>query len=358
MGRPIVLVPGFSGSILVKPARPYRKILNKTLVNNRWLQLNSKQWNLDNGASFKPEGSGHGLVLHGDLVPHHVGGLDGIRNICRDLHWFSSMFDMIDLTDRLDEHFNFTYFDSLINALESDGAVPTADLFGFPYDFRFVLDPEVKRQTFANLRFVIETAVRKNKGAVVMVCHSQGALVVKWFLNEMPLDWTRHHVHKFVAINAPFSGVPHVLHILKNGDHYIKPMRKWLLENLRFNTGLVMMMPPIEESELIRCDLEGVARLRRELYEPQRERIEAPLQVPSIVIHSELYRETVAQIEFNDDGDCIETIGMGDGVVPNHSILAYEQSLPMTEALLTMNASHGLILQHPDFIDAIRSIRV
>ena len=385
--KPIIICPGFGGSILVNRNAPTKKIFHKPIVDNRWLQLNPKRWKMDHEADIiSYEGRVQGFNVHNpDIIPYDFGGLNGVRNISHELMFIANCLSPLQLQDELETRFNHSYFDSLIRYLEKEKGYGNETLFAAPYDFRYILDPITRLQTFTKFKHLIETSHKRQK--VVLICHSLGAIVMKWFLNDMDSrypGWTAAHVDTLIAINPPFGGMPRVLKSFLSGEHYIKPFRKFILKPLQYNCGLIMMLPnelgyepgdPFLQIGSDKVDVtyntSGHLNLKvplaiwRELFRPFIPLIRLPTDVNAVIIQSDPTPNTLTYLKYAKDllpGDNPEEegLGLGDGMVPLSSIEAYKKifssdrvrvhSIP---SFSETQAKHGTIIYDAEFFKTI-----
>lgn len=246
--RPIVLIPGIGGSILVNKHKPTRTIMRKELVHNRWLNIYPffpkciDEWKNDMKCVITrtPAGNISGVKPScGDITILDFGGTFGIKNMLPE---FLLLPDNIQ--DIMQNAFQFRYFNELCDDLYSFGYKDHESLFGIPYDFRLVLDPGYRSELFKGFKHVIENAKKKNNHACVVATHSLGGLLFKWFLSTaVDTDWINTHIHRLFMLSPPFAGSLFSLKTVMVGDFYIPHFHGMYKDELQTNTGIVMCLP-------------------------------------------------------------------------------------------------------------------
>lgn len=312
------------------------------------------------------------------IIPYDVGGVMGIRDLVGE-------FSLLDREKQkpLQNAFNFKYFGQLCDMLHDIGYQTKVNLFGLPFDFRIVLDPRYRRHMFADFRKWIEYAVERNKGRkAVVVCHSLGAILFKWFLTTVPPSWTAMHVHEVIAIGAPTGGAVNAVKVLQYGDYYVPFFHKIFRDELRLNNGIIMCLPNRyafgeDDALLVEKKGDGAAitlksyaelaktndgfAIWRDLYEPHLETIvSTKVDVPVRII---ITTSAVTDIQYRTRDlatqyphDAIVTYG--DGVVPCASLLAtrdlFTSAAPTTLDVLNGSTHSGLLSDRRVF-DVLRA---
>jgi len=219
---PIILVPGLGGSVLeskltnvtqpsalcstdhdweVEWVTPQTAALVPCLLNNLIINYNVTTGKYQNQTGV-------------EIRPYKFGGLGGVAALDPQLPLVSG------------------YFADLIDALKDKGYQESEDLFGAPYDFRLAADGLAQIGWYKRFQNLIEEAVAKNHGMpAVLVTHSMGGLVTKYFLDLMAqsswepfTDWTRRHIAGFIAIAAPWDGAVSALKGQISGDPFDLPL--------------------------------------------------------------------------------------------------------------------------------------
>lgn len=85
------------------------------------------------------------------------------------------------------------YFRDMINSLVEIGYVPGKDLFGFPYDWRFAPDNRKIFDRFDRLMWKLKP---------IVIAHSMGGLLVEEYFKIVP----RNPIRRVVTISTPFKG--------------------------------------------------------------------------------------------------------------------------------------------------------
>lgn len=107
----------------------------------------------------------------------------------------------------------FNYTEKLINELEIKGYVEGVDLFTFPYDWRQDLGKIAHENLTGQIDYILN-----NSGAakVDIIAHSQGGLVVKKLLYDLPEY--QNKIGKLVFVGVPNLGAPKAAKVLLYGD--------------------------------------------------------------------------------------------------------------------------------------------
>ena len=355
MGKHIVFVPGFGGSILVHKHDVSRRFLDKEMVFNRWVcsdmlhPKHNQQWSRD--ISYSVNKSSEGLILgyknYNPLIePYDFGGLNGVQNIAPELNLGSRLYG--DLTDT---YFNHRYLGQMIQYFQEHRV---KKLSAAPYDFRLILDPEIRASYWNKLK----THIESRNVPVVMVAHSQGGLITKWFLHDMWItsqSWVKKHISDIVLINTPFGGCPIALKTVLRGNFYLPLLDRFFMKHLEHNSGVIMGLPNhygFDRDKVLFRHKHDVVRIRdievahhntafqiwKDLYSPSLASIMYPLPVQTHLIVS-LGKPTDGVYLNNDIG-----IVDGDSIVPKSSLLAFKDAHHKIEL---RNQSHTGALKDP-----------
>ena len=100
------------------------------------------------------------------------------------------------------------YTTGLINDLVNlSGYTEGKDLFTFPYDWRKDIKEIANENLKGQIDYILtQTDAGKASGKVDVIAHSQGGLVVKRLLSDMPEYQTK--VNKVVFVGVPNLGAP------------------------------------------------------------------------------------------------------------------------------------------------------
>ena len=247
--NPVILVPGFAGSKLVDvcpvvPPTNADKGLQFRKHKNDFVNLNifDKQWK--EKFALKYDKAAARLSVDDTIDVHSFGGVECIRNLCYDCTRIDSVFNYFFKTDVINKMYNYRYFDTLIERLESSGYVPTIDLFGAPYDFRKIMVRTYLESYFDRLKGLIERSHDVNDRPAVVVAHSIGCLIIYIFLVEYcdPV-WKRKHIDKFVSVGGPYGGSSIALKTLLSGLPKLNLLKEQYHEVMRNSTGLLLALP-------------------------------------------------------------------------------------------------------------------
>lgn len=374
--RPIVWIPGVGGSQLVRKGQEYKTVLGHRVPDNRWFSLhhltltNLSQWKKELGVDLVREPHTHKVTglrrSDPSIVPLDVGGLRGIRDVVGD-------FEMLPRAARewLNYWYSYQYFGPAIDAVQRH--VPKAPMLGLPYDIRLVLDGRERRALFRQWKREIERACEGAAGqSVVVVAHSLGAVLFKWFASSSVVDrtWLDNYVSRFVSVSAPYGGSPLAMRVLCTGDHYVPMYRGIFREEMQKFSGLVMCMPNHFAFDREACLLElengyqlsintmhELARIGHpsfgiyeDLWVPNLNEYAAPVHVrtdvfmaagePTPVMFSSKQLEDIPKTTKQADGD---------GIVPMSSLLACDGMFThdITRDVVLRDTNHTRIISHP-----------
>lgn len=382
--RPVVIVPGLGGSVLVRRGKEHRRVGLRSILDNRWMNLapmsprRMREWDRDMGYTY--DEANRRLAGHdADVVPHGAdGGLDGIRNLVPELALVPAFY-----RDIIDRAYNASYCNALCETLLERGHRERETLIGFPYDFRIVLDPACRAATFARLRAAVEAATAAAgggpDGAAVLVCHSVGAVLAKWFLAEQGPAWIDRHVHHVVTANAPWGGIPASVRAIVNGAHYWPAFARAFREHARVNSAIVMCLPNrlafAADEPLLRVrGGETITRASFGAHENVGFRMHAQLFEPHLdAVHGRMAsggaRITVATssagavpsaFECRDENHYAAALSTepGDGTVPARSLHAHGPlfDADAVDRVHMRDVGHSAIMRDPVLIELISNL--
>lgn len=246
--HPIILIPGFSASILTNKTTPTKQVLHRNVIDNRWLNVQPfsnarmRQWKKDMYYTVDRDVNG---IIKGfkdyplDIQPYRIGSTKGVRNLVPEFDLLHSNYQ-----NTLDKLFHYKYFNSLCNHLEYNGWVDEKNLLGLPYDFRLMLDPVIRNNIYKDITKLLIKAKQKTKRPAVIVAHSLGGLLILLYLVEnCDVHWAKEFIHSIVSVNVPYGGSPFTLKVVTSGSYYLPMFQEAFKEELMRNSGIIMCLP-------------------------------------------------------------------------------------------------------------------
>jgi hypothetical protein len=402
--RPIVILPGIGGSILIKRGQEYKTLFGQKILDNRWMNITPfakdslTRWRHDMRMDIVRDHVSQRVVgfknYDPDIYPYDFKGIGGITDIVPEFGLLAEAYSEI-----LHRHFHFRYFGRLCDHLKAAGYVPRESLFGLPYDSRRLLDSAYRTGYFKSIRETIEEAVRKNNAneesgttsgtrLPTIVAHSMGGVLLKWFLSSAVVspDWIQEHIGRLVVVNAPFGGTTMALRAIMSGEYYVPMFHQEFRASLQKMAGILMCLPneyafapnePLvcidEPPRLIRLqDYAGDAPMLapndsmkdsfdiwRDLYVPHLPTIMTPLNLQEIPCTLVLGTDqtTAHKINIKREGELPYSTKteMGDGQVPNRSLYLAKTVFQgsRVETLEIPGSGHIDVLSHPRFIESV-----
>lgn len=353
--KPVILIPGFGGSVLVRKGSEMYKPhpLSNPIIDNRWVNLSilvappNKRWHDDMNYSidYQKEANGNLTVcgLKGipkDLIPYDIGGTKGIKDLVPEFQYLKRSYK-----EKLNNAFYYRYFHDICDALYSKGYEDKNSLIGVPYDFRLVLDPIYRQGLFADFAKFLTKSTELKKEKAIVVTHSLGGLLFKWFLTTYP--YYQSMVHTWVSISTPFGGAHYPLKAALCGDHYMPVFKQCVKDELARNTGIIMCFPnslaykddePLAyvaqpEQTITLASFDKLAQqhvkpfqLWRDLYKPYIPIISQPISVNTvIVVGSGNNTPTVFHMTSLGEEPCTLKRGIGDGIIEDKSLMVYDK---------------------------------
>lgn len=284
LSLPVVIVPGFGGSVL-------RDIRQNTTV---WPSFPLLSKSLD--VVWKPD-VGLESVYPLDTLP--LGERNGIK--------VDTLYTYM-LTKN-------SFYSPLLQKLKEQNATVSV----LPYDFRLMKDLSTPFLQF------FEAQPQPS----VVICHSLGGLLFHHFLaTRTDAAWQKKYIRRLYFINVPFGGCPEALFvILKNARGARFP---FYIDTLHWFAGLYWCLPCMNTGQRILNDYqdtpEDMDRLFHHLQLPHRslmgrslEHRTLPLHVPTFIVHGSHIRTPV----FWDETTQTRRYEDGDGIVPLSSLLYY-----------------------------------
>ena len=179
MGYRFVIVPGLLGSVLYKD--------HKKQIWPPSLRFDPMDLGVEHDFDHLPD-------FHRTVK--NFGNVDSIRIDCQTLYFFTKTI----------------YYSNLIDHLQDEGH----EVFGMPYDFRFVHLDYYNEQLYTEFKTFLEKEYEKNnREKFILIGHSLGGLVTHRFLTSFaPLSWVHRYIDKVYYINTPFGGCPAALFTL------------------------------------------------------------------------------------------------------------------------------------------------
>lgn len=381
----MILIPGIGGSIMVQKGSEYRRLFHRSVPDNRWINIyvatnqGLQRWKKDMRCeiTYDDDGKIERIIPDTHLSPYDFGGTRGVKDMIPEFLLLPQQYQNV-----LEDLFHHRYFHFIVDDLHSHGYKDHVSLFGAPYDFRFILDPRIRSRYFDDLQALIETSCRNMGEKAVIVSHSLGGIMFKWFItSRVSQEWIDKHIEKWVCISAPFGGSNNALFAATSGEHYISSMRVLVQNELQHHLGIIACFPnelayhsdeallymdgtkskPITQNtyeDLANDDIKPF-KIWTDLFRENLSRHIKPVRrVPTHVVCGMKKRSTNG-CGFAEAWDSVpyhyEHVD-GDVVVPLKSLLAVEKVLDrhhITETLVP-NTDHTAILSHPALIKIVR----
>ena len=369
--KPVVLIPGIGGSILVKQGQQNRLLLGKYILDNRWINLGMistsryhDRWKADMARiEYIHNEESEGVIrmkTDPSLSVYDYGGTKGIKNLLPELDSLPGFYN-----NRLNEIFTHKYYGPICDLLYTKGYKDHVTLFGAPYDFRTVMDPVELQLYFARLTCIFE---RVTEPAVVMT-HSFGGVLMKMFLGTMDQEWIDKHIAHWVCVSTPFQGSLTALLCAMKGSHYIPLMKSLVREEILKVSSICACIPNEGHKPLIRLkngkllhvsDYSTYAatipaiKVYNSLMRPNLHKVKKRIRVPTTF----LYNYTTPTDNFYDEMSDKYYKTAGDGMVPIDSLQAFKDIFDTSviderkfrysghTAILTSNECMDVLLRH------------
>lgn len=217
-GKPIVIIPGFNGSLLVKKQKQGQINFFSNSSHNRLTNdvINLKLlWKMTSNQLIDP----HGFMVY------DFGGVDGICDVVPQMKNLDNSFKVMFNAENsiLDNFLNYSYFKKLVSTLTNTYSYePKENLIGLPYDYRYIGNHINRLSYYRDIKRMIETTSHQNKSEVVVLTHSLGGLLFHDFLVSYVSDqWKQKHISEFITANTPFGGVPQSLFVMFDKSNII-----------------------------------------------------------------------------------------------------------------------------------------
>lgn len=376
--KPIVLIPGIGGSILVDRTQTHKQFMHWKLLDNRWLNIypyhpsSVKRWKKDMAYQMLRDKGPHQHIVgftnyeNPNIDVYDMGGTQGMKDVVSEFLLLSK-----EHQQNLELQYHFRYFHSVCEHFYKMGYEDHRNLIGLPYDFRLALDPTARREMFEAFQTQIEQAVKRNRYPCVVVTHSFGGIMFKWFLHSPWIDdaWIKEHIYRWVCISCPFGGSAQTIPAVTSGDFYLPMFYKLFKEELATNSAMIACLPNMigydphhpliidpNHKYTIR-DYHSLAKkgylafeIWRDLYEPYLNMLCTPLSLKTHIVRANqmdtpdtYYVKSLEEYPYKRD------YVHGDGVVANHSLSAYRKVLvpSLTKDMIVPFSDHtSLISDH------------
>ena len=217
-GKPVVIVPGFNGSLLVKKGKqqinffskpPRSTPLTNDVINYKLL------WKMTSNQLIDPNG----------FRAYDFGGIEGICDVVPQLKTLDNNFKKLFNLDKniIDHHVNYSYFQTLVSTLMNKHSYePEKHVIGLPYDYRYIGNYINRLNYYRDIQKMIENTSHQNHSGVVVLAHSLGGMLFHDFLVSHVNDqWKQKHISEFITINTPFGGVPQSLFVMFDESNII-----------------------------------------------------------------------------------------------------------------------------------------
>lgn len=375
MTKPVVIVPGFGGSLLVNSKKPTKVLFKKEVIDNRWLNLHPyspsymMQWKEDMQCELVKD-EHHRIIgyknFNPDIQPYDLYGINGVQNLVGDFEVLNKAHQ-----EAFENMFHYRYFYPLNEALLHKGYKPKKDLIGFPWDFRLLLDPLTRMRIFASLHEKITEVVFHQRKKATIVTHSLGGVFMKWFLEDYTDDaWIDQHIERLILANAPFGGTPSAVKAVLVGDYYVPFLNKLFVDELRINSAIVMGLPNTMSYSLEqifwKTDKHAIEiqhyrkeqtisfKIWQDLYAPYIHRIQRSHSIPTTIFYSTGI-ETPSTFYSKSMHDAPHKVDFtdGDGMIPYASLLTAQKIFPNHTVHKLKHVGHSDIISHPLFISTI-----
>lgn len=368
--KPVVLIPGIGGCALVNKNQASKTVFGKPILDNRWVNFGiistpqyHKRWKDDmQKIQYITDPLKQriiGMQTDEAMDVYDFGGTNGVKNLLPELDTLPPMYN-----HKLDEIFTHTYFGSLCDYLGTKGYIDAETLFGAPYDFRTILDPSVRLLYFAKLMRLIE----QNHEPAVIVSHSFGGLLFKWFLGTMEPSWIKEHIHHSINVSVPYGGSLPALMCMMQGSHYIPFLRGMVKQELNKVSGIISCFPNTGTDPVIEFK-DG-----KELYVQEYTELENQRRIPSLKVYNDLfshgltiikkqvsvpstfvYNNTTLTASFYNTSKDIYFRSRGDGVVTIDSLQHFKDmyDTSIVNEIQVLYGNHTSVLLSKELRDVV-----
>jgi hypothetical protein len=377
MSTPIVLIPGFGGSLLYNKRKPYNYYFNHKVLSNKWANLYPltfkymKRWKNDMNLDF--DISDNKIIgyknFNRDIIPYDLYGIQGIQNLVPEFNYLKDNYK-----DMLEEAFHYQYYNALNKHLIHIDYKPKENLIGIPYDFRLILDPKIRDRLFRQIKHIIVKKYKEYNKKCIIISHSMGGILFKWFLSEYVDDkFVDNYIDKLILINTPFGGTPSSVKAVILGESYIPFTYSMFLEYTSKFSGILMTLPNhlcYNDNDVFltfKDDNKNITlktlktsnhisfQAWRDLYLPYIETINKPISIDTKIIISNENQTPKHFYTKNQDTFPykIEYDLNGDGLIPSKSLNYAKQIFKNNEMLYIKNSDHTGVLANDVVIENI-----
>ena len=378
--KPIVIIPGLGGSLLVNIDNPKKNIFNREVINNRWININPFsqksiiKWKKDMYSEFEYNSNNKIIGYKNykrEIIPYDMFGINGIQNLVGDFELLND--NQKNIFEKL---FRYKYFEKLNTNLLSFGYTPNKDLIGVPWDFRLFLDSKIRSFIFIYLKYKIEKIVEYNEDKAIIVTHSLGGILIKLFLEEInktDREWSNKYIEDIFLLNVPYSGTPSAIKAILIGEAYVPFTNNLFVNEMRNNSGIIMSIPnnisytkkdifwSCDTGEQITLDniydnsINNIAfKAWKDMYYNKIKLVAKKNNTKVTVINSfgidtpECYLSKT----LNDMPYKILNTN-GDGIVTKNSLESYKNIFTNYDSLILENVEHTEIISHPIFLESL-----
>lgn len=377
--KPIIIVPGLGGSLLVDKNKITKKVFNKTVINNRWININpfSQEYNAKWKKEMYSEFDFNNNKIIGyknyneNIVPHDIYGINGIQDLVGDFELLNSK--QQDIFEKL---FRYKYFKKLNNSLINYGYNPKEDLIGLPWDFRLFLDMKQRRLLFINLKLKIEKLVNNNNSKVVIVTHSLGGILIKWFIeevNKVNSKWINEYIEQVYLLNVPFGGSSSAIKAVLIGESYLPFTNNLFIDEIRMNSGIIMSLPnnlaydlndifwsndngeQIKLEDILANNINNISfKAWKDLYMNNFKLIIKKSNMPVTVINSSGIETADCYLSKSINDMPYKVLNVnGDGIVSKKSLDSFKRLFTNYEYIEINNIEHTEVISHPIFLESL-----
>lgn len=303
-----------------------------------------------------------------DITTYDFGGTQGIKDVLPEFLLLPES-----MQDVMQSAFQFRYFHDMCDEYYNEGYCDHRTLYGLPYDFRLVLDKSYRENLFRDMKHVIDKAAKTTKTKCVIVTHSLGGIIFKWFLSSyVDSKWIDDHIDIMFMLSPPFGGSLFSLKTVLVGDFYIPQFHNLYKTELQTNAGIVMCIPnelgfdrhqpmiEVEEPHPHFLTLEDYPVLYKEdhpsfklwydLYVPYMSEICSYIKVDCHIINAEC-KATPHKYKIRKQGAYphAEAHGRGDGIILPVKPGVYNSMFEDKRLLITTldDCKHTDIIAHP-----------
>ena len=216
----LVIIPGIMGSVLTKNGKDVWGLSSEAIIGNLLsLGRNVKQLQLPDGlGDNEPNDGVQATRLMPDL--HSLPGLWTIDGYSKLIKGLRSRFTLTDITEQ-----------------------QAGNLLLFPYDWRLsnIVSANQLAQNASQALERWRTHSHNPDAKLVLICHSMGGLVARWFLE---IEGGREITRRLITIGTPYQGSINALDTLVNGFSIdLGPLRVNLTELVRSFPSTYQLLP-------------------------------------------------------------------------------------------------------------------